>query len=159
MRIVDHRNLEAEDIEFYFVCTKRFFKNPHHTLFTQDLLLAQGIMHKPKEFELYIEWGFAQTKLRYDQMSDKLKEFLESYSSPHGGVALRIDPSDVILTDKNRQYYYYRNNLLIPENREMLNEIFCCLGMEPDSTFDMFAEKFGGLTRQEIIERMPRRGK
>ena len=65
-----------------------------------------------------------------------------------------IDPRSSVPDTKRRQYYSYRKNLLNPENREMLSEIFTCLGLNTDTTFDQFAEKFGGLTRQEIVSRM-----
>ena len=62
-----------------------------------------------------------------------------------------IDPHSAVPDEKRRQYYSYRKNLLNPENHEMLSEIFACLGLNTDTTFDQFAEKFGGLTRHEII--------
>lgn len=151
--IVDHKPLTPADLEFNFVCSKIISHSHHNTLFTQDMLMRDGLIPK-QEYTLYIEWGFAQTSLRYDQLSDKLKSFLVDYSSPHGGVFMGIDPSLAVPDEKCRQYYFYRKNLLNPENREMLDEIFSCLGLNPGTTFDQFAEMFGGLTRQEIISRM-----
>ena len=151
--IVDHKPLTPDDLEFHFICTKILSRSQHTTLFTQDMLLRDGLIPQ-QEYTLYIEWGFAQTSLRYDQLSDKLKAFLADYSSPHGGVSISIDPYSAVPDEKYRQYYSYRNNLLNPENREMRNEIFACLGLDPDTTFDRFAEKFGGLTSQQILSRM-----
>lgn len=151
--IVDHKQLEPEDLEFNFVCTKIVSHAPHTTLFTQDMFMRDGFIPK-NEYSLYIEWGFAQTLLRYDQLSDELKEYLDSYSSPHGGVSMHIDPCAAVLNERQRQYDSYRNNLLNPENRKILNEIFACLGLNAEATFDQFAEKFGGLSLQDIAERM-----
>lgn len=151
--IVDHKPLAPEDLEFNFICTKIISYSPHATLFTQDMLMHDGMI-PAQEYTLYIEWGFAQTSLRYDQLSDKLKSFLSDYSSPHGGVKLSIDPYAAVPDEKHRQYYYYKKNLLNPENQEMLNEIFACLGLNPGTTFDQFAKRFGGLTRQEILSLM-----
>lgn len=151
--IVDHKPLAPDDLEFHFVCTKIVSRNHHNTLFTQDMFMRDGLIPQ-QEYTLYIEWGFAQTSLRYDQLSDKLKSLLADYSSPHGGVSMGIDPRSAVPDEKHRQYYSYRKNLLNPENSEMLDEIFACLGLNPGTTFDQFAEKFGGLTRQEIISRM-----
>ena len=150
--IVDHKELEPEDLEFHFVCTKVLSPNPHSTLFTQDMLMKDGLIPK-QEYTLYIEWGFAQTSLGYEQLSEKLRALMEHYSSPHGGVAMSIDPRSAVPDARHRQYYNYRTNLLNPENREILQEIFSCLGLAPDTTFDQFAEAFGGLTRQEILAR------
>ncbi len=149
-RIVDHKELEPEDLEFNFVCTKVISESPHTTLFTQDMLLHDKIIPKQK-YNLYIEWGFSQTVLKYEQLTPKLKEYLEDYYSPHGGVSLSIDPRDAVLDEKYRQYYTYKNNLLNAENRDMLNEIFICLGLDKDITFDKFAERFGGLSLKDIL--------
>ena len=151
--IVDHKELTEEDLEFNFICTKIVTRSPHFTLFSQDMLIRDGIMPK-KEYTLYIEWGFAQIELGYDKLSDKLKAFLENYSSPHGGVGMGIHPAYAVPDEKIRQYENYKNNLLNPENRDFLNEIFACLGLDPDTDFDTFAVKFGGLTKSEILKRM-----
>lgn len=151
--IVDHKQLAPEDIEFNFVCTKIISHSPHATLFTQDHFMHDGIIPK-QEFTLYIEWGFAQTSLRYDQLSEKLKEYLLNYSSPHGGISMSIDPHFAVPDEMRRKYYSYRENLLNPENRKILTEIFACLEMEADTTFDEFAEKFNGLSLLEISSQM-----
>jgi len=151
--IVDHKTLAEDDLYFNFVCTKIVSKSKHTTLFTQDGFFRDGLIPK-QEYTLYIEWGFAQTSLRYDQLSEKLKEYLDSYSSPHGGVAITIDPRKAVPDEQYRRRSSYCQNLLNPENRDFLNEVFACLGVEKDLTFDQFAEIFGGLTRQEIIARM-----
>lgn len=151
--IVDHKELTPEDLEFNFVCTKIISHTNHLTLFTQDMFMRDGLLPQ-QEYTLYIEWGFAQTSLRYEQLSDRLKAFLKDYSSPHGGVSLGIDPQSAVPDEKHRQYHSYRMNLLNSENREMLDEIFACLGLEFGTTFDLFAKKFGGLTREEILSRM-----
>lgn len=151
--IIDHKPLVPDDLEFHFVCTKIISNSPHNTLFTQDRFMHDGLIPQ-QEYTLYIEWGFAQTSLRYDQLSDKLKAFLADYSSPHGGVSMGIDPCSAVPDQKHRQYYSYRKNLLNPENHEILSEIFACLGLNSDTTFDQFADKFGGLTHQEIVSRM-----
>ena len=149
-----NKELTEEDLEFNFICTKIVTQSPHFTLFSQDMLMRHGIMPK-KEYTLYIEWGFAQTELEYDKLSDKLKAFLENYSSPHGGVGMGIHPTYAVPDEKIRQNNtLYRDNLLNPENRAFLNEIFACLGLDPDTDFDTFAVKFGGLTKSEILKRM-----
>jgi len=151
--IVDHKSLAPNDLEFNFVCTKIVSQSPHNTLFTQDMFMRDGLIPQ-REYTLHIEWGFAQTSLSYEQLSDNLKKMLADYSSPHGGVSLSIDPREAMPDQKYRQRYSYQKNLLNPENREILNEIFTCLGLSVDTTFDQFASKFGGLTLEEIISRM-----
>ena len=151
--VVDHKQLEPDDIEFNFVCTKIVFPEPHSTLFTQDRLMNNGLMPK-QEYTLYIEWGFAQTSLRFDQLSDRLKAMLENYASPHGGVSIRIRAYDAVVGGRQRRSYTYQNNLLNPENRVILTEILPCLDLSADTTFDQFAEKYGGLSLQEIVARI-----
>jgi len=154
--IVDHKKLEASDLEFNFVCAKIVSYSPHTTLFTQEFLMGTGLMPK-QEYQLYIEWGFTHTTLTYNQLSDTLKQQMEDYSSPHGGILMGIDPRDAIPDSSCRRRTFYRYNLLNPENRDILTEIFSCLGMVPDTTFDQFAQKFGGLSSQEIVNRIARK--
>ena len=147
--IVDHKTLAPEDLEFNFVCAK-IAPNRRYN----DQLQLDPIQRKipMEQYTLYIEWGFAQTSLRFDQLSDKLKDLLADYSSPHG-VFISIDPR-LAVPDEKHQHYILRESLLSPENREMLNEIFACLGLAEDTTFDRFAERYGGLSLQTIAERM-----
>ena len=138
---------------FILFAKKMISHSSHITLSAQDMFINDGLIPQ-NEYMLYIEWGFAQTTLRYDQLSDKLKKMLLNYKSPHGGVALSIDPQMAVPDEKHRQYHFYRYNLLNSDNREILNEIFACLGLNEDATFDEFAKRFGGLTLQEIVSRM-----
>lgn len=154
--IVDHKQLEASDLEFNFVCAKIVSYSPHTTVFTQEFLMGTGLMPK-QEYQLYIEWGFAHTTLAYNQLSDTLKQQMEDYSSPHGGILMGIDPRDALPDSSCRRRSFYRYNLLNPENRDILTEIFSCLEMEPDTTFDQFAQNFGGLSSQEIVNRIARK--
>lgn len=151
--IVDHKPLTSDDLEFNFVCTKIISHSSRITMFTQNMFMRDGLIPE-QEYTLYIEWGFAQTSLSYAQLSDRLKEMLVDYSSPHGGVSISIDPCKAVPDAKYRQHHSYQKNLLNHENREILNEIFSCLGLNADTTFDQFAKKFGGLTLEEIISRM-----
>ena len=151
--IVDHRPLTPQDLEFHFVCTKVLCRTPHTTLFTQDFLMRQ-FSTDVAAYSLYVEWGFAQTQLSFDQLSDTLKAYLANYSSPHGGVCGIIDPRSAFTNESYQTHYKYQHNLLNPHNRAFLNEIFACLGLPPDTSFDQFAQQFGGLTLQQIADRI-----
>lgn len=107
-----------------------------------------------KPYSLSVEWGFAQTQLSYEQLSETLKAYLAKYSSPHGGVCMIIDPHSVFTDESYQTHVEYQRNLLNPQNRAFLNEIFTCLGLPPDASFDQFAERFGGLTLQQIADRI-----
>lgn len=151
--VVDHRPLTPKDLEFHFVCTKILHRTPHTNLFTQDFLMHHASVDV-KPYSLYVEWGFAQTQLSYEQLSETLKAYLAKYSSPHGGVCMIIDPHSVFTDESYQTHVEYQRNLLNPHNRAFLNEIFTCLGLPPDASFDQFAERFGGLTLQQIADRI-----
>jgi len=153
--IVDHKELEPEDIEFNLVCTKIINENKHCTVFTQDTLIKQNIIKIPEEYSVYVEWGTAQTVLPYTQLSDSLKEYLSDYYSPHGGVSIGIRPSVLLLPEARRvQHMAYRYNLQEKHNQRLRQELFACLGLPENADFDVFAEKFGGLSRAEILKRL-----
>ena len=100
-----------------------------------------------------VEWGFSSVTLNYDQISDKLKEQLDRFPLQTGGVSTGIEPC-FASGDDSLDLTNDRHDLLNPINEDLRVEVFACLGLDADTTFDHFAEKFGGLTRQEIVSRM-----
>ncbi|MCI6429294.1 MAG: immunity 26/phosphotriesterase HocA family protein [Lachnospiraceae bacterium] len=153
--IVDHKNLEVSDVEFHLICTKYFNEDKHSTVFTQDFLLRENRIAVPKEYNLYIEWGTATARLAYSQLSDKLKEYLANYHSPHGGVFVSIYPDTLLLSEEEkRNTYTYRYDLMENHNQGLRKELFSCLGLDKNADFDDFAAKFGGLKKSEILEKI-----
>lgn len=139
--IVDHKTLDPEELEFNLICTK-----------IRDRT-KQSPSDSCEKYHIHIEWGFAQTTLRYDQLSDNLKEFFSQYCFDCG-VSGCINPIYAVPDGAYHRYRTYLQNLLIPEYRSIRNELFACLGLEPDCSFDRFAQTFGGLTAGEIIARI-----
>ena len=45
-----------------------------------------------------------------------------------------------------------KDNLLNDANKEMREELFRCLQLDANANFDDFANKFGGLTKEEILQ-------
>ncbi len=56
--------------------------------------------------------------------------------------------------EEKAEWISYRNNLQIPQNRPMMQELFRCLGLPDTAEFDDFAEAFGGLTIEELAKRL-----
>ena len=135
--IVDHRELTEEDLEFHLVCCK---------------IRRNGDM-QAEDFNLAVEWGFAKMELPWEQMSQKLRELMEDYASPHGGVSIGIIPR-LMLESESPDLVTHWLNLLNPCCRELREELLRCLGLEPDTDFDGFARAFGGLTKCDILKRM-----
>lgn len=156
--IVDHKELDCDDIEFNLICAKFLSESRICTVFTHDNLIKDNLIAMPEEFKIHAEWGTAKTILPYEQISDKLKELLAGYHSPHGGVSTRIHPSVLLLSeDKKSEYYNYKYNLLNKHNQHIKDELFTCLGLSKNSGFDDFAEKFGGLNKAEILKKIVKR--
>ncbi len=152
---IGNKKLETDDIEFNFICTKIVSESVHKTLFTDDMLISTGVVKKPERFDLYVEWGFANAMIKYEDIPQELYEFIKDYRSPHGGIDVGITSTDCGKTSEElMKEYYYRSNLLNPENKDKLNMIFRALGLADDTDFDEFAEKFGGMTREQFIAKM-----
>lgn len=118
-------------------------------------MLRENRIAVPKEYNLYIEWGTATAKLAYSQLSDKLKEYLANYHSPHGGVFVSIYPDTLLLSEEEkRNTYTYRYDLMENHNQGLRKELFSCLGLDKNADFDDFAAKFGGLKKSEILEKI-----
>lgn len=136
--IIGHRILTPEDLYFKLNCTLQ----THYTgRFTRE------------GSSMTIEWGFASVKLTNDQLSDVLKGQLDRFALQTGGVSTGIGP-DFAPVDGSPNWADDRYDLLDPRNSDLRSEVFACLGLDADTTFDQFAEKFGGLTRSQIISRM-----
>lgn len=150
--IIGHKALTPSDIEFNFICTKIFSEDRHKTLFTDNLLLSSGLIKPRPQYKLYIEWGLANTYLQWEDISEELRNSLEDYKCPYGGVSLGISPVDIGRTQEApMKGYNYRYNLLLPHNADKLKLIFRSLGLPEDTDFDGFARAFGGITAEEYI--------
>lgn len=153
--IIDHKELEADDIEFNLVCTKVIGENKHCTVFTQDFLIKEKLIAMPEEYSIYVEWGTAAATIPYTQISERLRELMADYHSPHGGVAISIFPRLLMLSEeKKKEYFDLKYNLHEEHNSELRGELFACLGLSSDADFDDFADKFGGLQKAEILKRL-----
>lgn len=136
--VIDHKDLTPDDLSFQLNCTLQ----THYTgRFTRE------------GCSMHIEWGFARVTLTYEQLSEALKNQLDRFPLMQGGVLTGIDPG-FLAVDGSPNRDPNRCDLLDPGNSELRAEVFSCLGLEPDTTFDQFAENFGGLTRQQILSRM-----
>lgn len=156
--VVDHKKLVPSDIEFHFVCTKIVTQSIHNTLFTDDMFFGDNHNKNNIQYNLYIEWGFAQTEILFSQITDELKDYMKDYYSPHGGVGYSIDCwncektyTDIILQHPKHSI---KNNLLLKENEDNLKMIFRCLGINENTSFDEFARLYGGITADEFIKRV-----
>ncbi len=136
--IIGHKVLTPEDLYFKLNCTLQTHYTGRFTL--------EGC-------SMTIEWGFASVTLTYDQICDGLKGQLNRFALMSGGVFTGIDPSFASI-ENFPNWAYDKCDLLNPENSDLRAEVFACLGLDADTTFDQFAEKFGGLTRSQIISRM-----
>ena len=152
---IEIKNSERKYFGFHLICTKYFNMDNHCTVFTQESLIKNKIITSPGEYNLYIEWGTAASNLTYSQISDKLKEYLADYYSPYGSVSVSIRPSVRSFSEEvKKENYMYKYNLLEKYNQDIRTELFSCLGLEEDSSFDDFAEKFGGLSGTEILKKI-----
>lgn len=133
--IIDHKELETDDVEFYLFCSK--------------------YLNKDRRFDFYIEWGTAAVIRSDTELPDNLKEYLTKYDSPDAGVSIRIWPDLLLVSEEERKKYKaYRDNLLEEHNQRVRGELFSCLGLSEHADFDEFAEKFGGLKKAQILQRI-----
>lgn len=156
--VVAHKRLVPSDIQFHFVCSKILKKDHHKTLFTDDFLIQEGFVSRDREFNLYIEWGFAQVEVSSKDISEELKEFMKEYWDGHGGTRLGISGHDFGKSEeaflKEYPKHVSNRNLLNEDNKDNLKLIFRTLGISEESNFDDFAKLYGGITRQEFIDRI-----
>lgn len=148
--IVGHKELQKEDIEFNLICTKIQSLNENLTVHAYDFFVADGVCKYPDSYNLYVEWGTATTILPFEHISPKLKEYLREYRSPHGGTAVGIRNMAL----RGEESFEYKYNLLNDINKDIREELFRCLGLKINASFDEFANKYGGLTKEEILRKL-----
>lgn len=141
--VIDRKALTPDDIEFHLICTKISPRSTKVSALAQDMLMRAGLLCKDS-YSLYVEWGFAQAYLAFENIPDKLRALLEDYIPAHSGVHLSIDPRKAVPDEKYRNFTEYKYDLLNPESRALKNELFSALGLPTDAEFDDFANKFGG---------------
>lgn len=83
-----------------------------------------------------------------------MQKRLEGYRTPHGGILTGIPPEYAVRDEGYRALPCYQNDLLNPHNDGLRGELLRLMGLPSDAGFDDFASAFGGLTRQEIADRM-----
>ncbi len=149
--IVDHKELDENDIEFNLICTKIQKRVENQTPFLYENLLDAKLIPESETYNLYVEWGTAVTELAFEDISDRFKEYMKNYISIHRGVALEIGGNIPEFLGRTEPTLRYKMNLLNDINKDMRQELLCCLGLNPDADFDDFARKFGGLTKKEIL--------
>ena len=81
---------------------------------------------------------------------EKLKEEIKYEEYADGAKVIPHSTLEEILRDSPRASI--QNNLLLPENRDRFKLVMNRLGLPKDCSYDDFAKKFGGITRQKYIE-------
>lgn len=164
-KIVAHKKLVPEDIQFQLQLARQVKKSKHDTIFTAEWIVkfAPGNpkpkMTTPKT--LYVEWGFTSFEIPWDIVPDYIRKMLDEGMHFDGGAALDIigdycgkSLADILKESPGNLIQY---DLLLPENRDKFNLIMNFLGLPDDCTIDDFAEKYGGISRQEFIELIEKR--
>lgn len=148
-KVIGHKEIEKEDLEFNLICAKIKKHNENATVHTYNTMVDLGLVPYPEKFNLYVEWGMATTILEYEKLSEKLKEYLKEYRSPHGGISTTIRNINL----EGEKSFEYKFNLLNDVNKEMREELFKCLGLSVSADFDEFANKYNGITKEEILKK------
>ena len=149
-KIVAHKKLVPDDIQFQLQLARQVKKDEHFTPFT-----AEGFMEmspsRPNPESLYVEWGFASFEIPWADVPDNIRRLLDKGRYFDGGVAMFINAD----TPKHIR----QDNLLLLENRDKFGAVMEFLGLSPKCTVDDFAAKYGGISRQKYIELIEERGK
>ena len=166
-KIVAHKELVPDDIQFHLQLARQRKKNEHFTPFTVENLVKMS-PNEPKSKmpdprALYVEWGFASFEIPWENVPDNIRKLLDEGVYFDGGVAMGIsaDLCGKSLADilKDTPKHMIRHDLLLPENQDKFNLIMRFLGLPDNGTLDDFAAKYGGISRKEYIELVGKRSK
>ncbi|MBE6870055.1 MAG: hypothetical protein E7494_15090 [Ruminococcus albus] len=165
-KIICHKELVPDDIEFCIHLTRIVVKNKHITPFTAELFMREDEKKGKKTREpmsLYIEWGFVSMEITWADVPENIRDMMCERSWSNGGVSLGISGAYCGKTLTQILQKYPRNilggDLHFPENRGRLDMVMEFLGLPKGSGYDDFAEKYGGISRQTYIEIICNRSK
>ncbi|MBQ4103089.1 MAG: immunity 26/phosphotriesterase HocA family protein [Clostridia bacterium] len=135
--IIDHKELDENDVD---IGMRFFLQQPRDDggYYRTDGFYKDTISKlNGKKFKLLFDWGTIRKEIPYVLIPKKILEFLKTYHSSMG-TTTRID-----LHSQARE---------IPE--EIRAEVMRLVNLPDDATYDDFAEKYGGLTRSQILEKI-----
>lgn len=159
-RIVGYKKLEPDDILFPLRLARQG-KTPHPAaplLAETQWNLLPETMRKSSwtPSALYVEWGFASVEIPWKAVPDPLRQLLNGGSYANAGEFLGISGeycgktlADVL---KDAPKHILQYDLLLSENLEKFNLVMRSLGLPDGCSFDEFAERYGGISRQSYID-------
>ena len=169
--IIAHKDLEPDDVQFPLHLARQGRNRDASHPFEAETLTALSSTLLPEEQRkrgdsprsLWVEWGFASAEIPWESVPEDLKDLLNNGKYYNSGVQIGISGEycgktlDEILQETPRDSIQY--DLLLPENRDRFKLVMHVLGLPDDCSYDEFALKYGGLTRQKYIELTKLRGK
>ena len=151
-KIIGHKQLDPDDIQFQIHLKRQWYKDEHIPP------LAQSSQQDP--VSMYVEWGFVKFDIPWANIPEDIRAMLAEGEYFNGGVSLGIRLSECgktladILAEHPKSTIQY--DLLLPENRDKFNAVMAFLGLPDNCTYDDFARKYGGITRQDYIDTIGR---
>ena len=159
-RIIGHKSLEPDEILFPLRLARQTAKS-HPTAPLRAENLTRLLPETARKAggapgALYVEWGFASVEIPWETVPEPLRQMLNGGNYAGIGMLLGISGeycgrtlADIL---KNAPKHMLQYDLLLPENTEKFRLVMRSLGLPEDCSFDEFAERYGGISRQRYIE-------
>ena len=163
-KIIAHKELKPDDVQFQIHLARQGrnqdrnhpFKAENVTELYSKLIPEDQRKTGKAPTSLCVEWGFVSIEIPWESVSKKIKDLLNNGVYYNSGTIFGISGkycgktlSDILHETPQNTIQY---NLLLPENRDKFNLIMNALGLPDDCSYDDFALKYGGLSRQQYIE-------
>ena len=167
-KIVAHKELEPDDVQFELHLARRGGKRDEDHPFAAENLtrLFSDLLPKEKRKPpraLWVEWGFASVEIPWEEVPKEIKAFLNEGVYYNSGAQFGISGeccgktlAEIVGETPDHALRY---NLLLPENRDQFRLVMRALGLPDDCSYDGFALRYGGISRQKYIELLKTRCK
>ena len=161
-KIIGYKQLGPDDIEFPLNIGREIRKSEQGQPFMGEVFykIPEGRVSSQKvPFTLlHVEWGLTTVDIPLQEVPEDIRKILEENRYFYNGnyMFIRGDDCGKTLTemlDENPNLAI-KNNLHFPENRATFQKFMHFLGLPGDCNYDDFANKYGGITRQEFIDRI-----
>ncbi|MCR5610085.1 MAG: immunity 26/phosphotriesterase HocA family protein [Lachnospiraceae bacterium] len=159
-KIVAHKSLEPDDIQFILHITKTTAYNEEYERCLREIMEGKRDKlpaHIKLQKVLSIEWGFSSIEIPWERVPEDIQHMMKDNNYSHGGTRLGISTAccgktyDEILEKKYENIQY---DLLVPENLDQYNHVMKFLGLPENCTIDDFVTKYNGISRAEYIRRV-----
>lgn len=143
--LIGHTDVTEELLQFPFLVSTTCYASAHTQLAYLDAFGPEDPCWETL-LGIVIEWGTVRIDRTFRSFTTELIDDVKKKCCSYYNDTMGISPLYAKDADFNQ-----RGCLTLQDEIAVSKALFSCLGLSPDATFDDFARKFGGKTKQQLL--------